>query len=505
MHPVSFVCSLCVWLFLIDKLSHGGERIFVDGTLGADGNDGHTERQALKTIAKAIERAMPGDQVIVLAGDYCSEDTGWGKGSIPITKSGANQRPIFITGKPGAIVSRVLLKNVRYVVIEGLTFRGREFRDLANWTDMPTIVRNVPHEQMRNIDYTKDWKSRKYRIESVFSTYFRLLKKLEYDVAIDIDGCESITIRDNKIDGYWAGIQCRGLSKSEITTNHISHTRNGIYTWDSTLEPNKPSIPKGLADGEPLLLPSQGLRASRIRRNVITQSLDSGIDLRRNSQDVIVEQNSIIYSGISHIALLDGTSRCVVRWNVVSRGGFYSETMELPGSSAINLNHAGTDNVVEYNWASNQLDLTEIDGNGLILDLLQSQSNTIVRGNCLFRNRGSGLNMTASPNAVVYGNVFAFNGHLGSERHNGAGMKFSRDQDVGNTVLGNLFLYNRAAAILSYRILNKQKAIDWNMYLSAKEPLCWDGFDPLESSYRSLEEVRSNTPWEKHGIHLSPW
>lgn len=444
----------------------------------SDRNPGTPERP-MRTIAAAVARAKPGDTVSVADGDYRQEDSGWGLGVIPVLRSGAPERPLLIQAAQGAkpIVSSFRLQDVSHVKISGFDFQFASFSDWGPWQDMPAIVRDEPVDPQRPIDFTQDWALRKPAVESMFATYFAIVAGLDYRTAIDVSSSQHVVVTGNAIRGYWAGIQCRGSQSVRIENNAISHCVNGIFTWQ----------------------PSPSLMDALIQNNRITQCLDNGIDVREGAQRVQIVGNHVTYSGRSHISLLNDTRECLIEGNRLMHGGYYSESMEYPGSSAISV-HSSFDTLVQNNSASHQLDLTGIDGNGLILDLMRGGAVVKVTGNQLFRNSGSGLNTTASPNAVIDSNFFMENGWDSNHRQNGAGIKLSRNEDVQQTIRNNVFSDNRVAGIVSYKLMAQQREINGNTYFQRDEvPLIWDGYEPEENRYLSLADVQRATPWERQG------
>lgn len=480
----SILRALCLVLaaFLVCENHALATNYFVGGRDDAsDDSSGKSAEQSFASITRAINAAGAGDRIMVSSGDYRDEDSGWGSGVIPVTKSGSPSAPLHIQAMGEVLVSHFVLKNVQHVHIEGFTFRSQGLFDYRGWRDMPAIVRDLPAESLAGVNYSSDWELRRETIEKSFATYFGLIKRLEYKVAIDIQACEHISIVGNSIDGYWAGIQCRGVDGVDIRANRIRHCQSGIFTWE----------------------PRPALANARIRGNIVSQCLDIGIDIRRDSHNVVVEWNCVSNCGVSHIGLLDGTRQSTVRYNAVSGGGYYSEAMQFPGSSAINLNASEDGCIVEFNLAANQIDLTEIDGNGIIVDLMQAQARTLVRGNLCIANMGSGLNTTASPNTDIYGNLFVRNGLGGNEARNGAGIKLSRNQDINQSIMFNLFLSNRAAGILSYHTLESQRAVNRNCYFTKGAPIAWDGYQADERAYYRLSDLRKATRWEMQGILLN--
>lgn len=451
----------------------------VSQATGASDRNPGTAQRPLRTIAAAIARAKPGDTVLVAAGDYRREDSGWGAGVIPVLRSGAPEQPVLIQGTAGAepIVSSFRLEQVSHVTISGFCFQHADFGDWGPWQDMPQIVRDVPLDPDQPIDFTSDWSQRQAAVEAMFVTYFAIVAGLDYRTAVDISSSRHVVVKGNTIRGYWAGIQCRGSQTVQIEDNAISHCVNGIYTWQPT-----PSLLDGLIQG-----------------NRISQCLDNGIDVREGAERVRILGNHVTYSGRSHISLLNNTRDCLIQGNRVAYGGYYSESMEYPGSSAISV-HSSFANRVQDNCASYQVDLTGIDGNGLILDLMREGAVVTVTGNHLFRNSGSGLNTTASPQALIEGNYFIENGWESSDRRNGAGIKLSRNEDIQQTIRNNVFSANRVAGIVAYKLMSQQRDIDANTYYqSAGVPLIWDGYEANENQYKSLDEVQRDARWESRG------
>ena len=203
---------------------------------------------------------------------------------------------------------------------------------------------------------------------------------------------------------------------------------------------------------------------------------------------------------MSHITLIRGTKNCTIRSNVARHGGYYSETMHFPGSSAINVHSSRAGTIVEGNFAAYQVDLTGNDGNGYIADVMSNGAGVLYRNNIAFRNMGAGLNTTKSPHCIIVNNTFIENGHNSYDPGDGAGIQLSRQQDINQTIVNNLFYNNKAAGILSDRSIHSQNLIDYNLYYAPNgAPLIWDGSQLSERAYTTAEEIRQNSPWEKNG------
>lgn len=474
--PALFVC---LGLIIVSSNQILGEDFFVDDSaVASDNNVGTSRDLPLRTISAAVQRAQPGDSVIVRPGDYRNEDSGYGLGVIPVTRSGTADNEIRIVGTGYARVHKFLVQNCEYVRISGFRLVNEQFEEFEGWQDMPAVVRDVPADPNNPIDFTQDYSQRSNEIEAAFATYLNIIEELKYVTGIDIVNADHIVIGQNQIDGYWSGIQCRGCRNIRILENSIFHCVNGIFAWE----------------------PGPSLTDSLIKDNRISQSLDTGIFIRRRADNVRVIDNFVTYSGINHIALDSGVTNCRVFRNDVRRGGYYSETMVFPGSSAISINGGSEGNWIIENWASYQVDLTGVDGNGIIVDLMLDGSSVQVSDNFCLRNMGSGLNITLSPNTLITDNVFLQNGFLSEFERNGAGIKLSRDGDVDNVIVRNMFINNREAGILSSMTILQQTNVNFNSYhVPNGIPLIWDGFGQNALSFRSLLEVQAITGWEKSG------
>ena len=489
MKNASFFSVLIVLSWLCIAEESLARNWFVAQTeVASDENPGNS-RKPLATIAFAIAQAAPGDRVIVRSGDYRDEDTGWGLGTIPVLNSGeANARiQIRAAGKSRVLIRRFLLQNCQHIQLTGFRFQGMDLRSNANWRDMPNIVRDAPRES--EIDFTEPFQNRSDALATEFSTYFSLVDELATsgvestdgtqnpDIAIDLENASDIRINRCNIEGYWAGIQCRGAENVRVERNVIRYCVNGIFSF----------------------LPAPSLSNALIRLNTFSQCLDNGMDIREGAVGVRIQDNSLFYNGRSHIAVQSGSSQCSVKNNVCCGGGYYSETMEFPGSSGISINGGGAGIVVEQNLVSYQQDLTEIDGNGIILDLMQEDARALIRCNYVYRCGGAAVNTTISPKSRILYNIFYQNGFDATAPRRGAGVKLSRPEDVEQVIFGNYFLWNRSAGILADNNIREQELVDRNFYLSWSSPMIWDGFDDVEGRYFSIRSIYRELGWERRG------
>lgn len=456
-----------------------------------------TPQSPFTLLTSALYTVQSGDRIIVGDGNYSLEEGNFGPGTFGLM--GVDNIKLLAARNASPIVTRFLFDDCSKIVVAGFTLAGRQFDEIApGWQDMPTIVRACNGVE---VDYTADFALRQQAIEEEFEDYFEILNtpifltgnlQDELPIGIDLVLCDQMQIRNNVIDGYWAGIQSRGSTKIRIQNNQVNHCVNGIFVTSLHSE-TEPIISRFLS----------------IIGNRVTQCLDNGIDIRDDSTTVSVINNQVTYSGRNHISLINGVRNTVVRGNTVSDGGFYSETMRFPGSSAISINHCSGGNLISRNSASHQIDLTGIDGNGFIVDFMQGTRSQL-SFNRSYRNMGSGINTTESPDTRITGNLLIENGWLSDEPNNGAGIKLSRATDTSQTIDGNLLMLNRTAGILMNDQLLRnnqdpefsQTRVDRNFYVSESAPLITDGFG---GELKTLLDVQTNSPWERRGQAIGPF
>ena len=305
-----------------------------------------------------------------------------------------------------------------------------------------------------------------------------------YTSGIEVSDSREIVVADNTFRFYTYGVQvANGSSHVLIEDNEFTYCQNGIFTWE----------------------PDPAITDSTIRGNTFRQSFNNGMMVRETPTGVLVEGNDLAYSGTSHITLLNGGTRCTIRGNVAQFGGYYTETMEFPGSTAISVHTSHEGNVVENNFAAYHVDPTTYDGNGYTADLMRDGAGVTFRNNIAYRNMGSGIRTIESPNCVLLHNTLVENGHLQVDPRVGAGISLARDEDVGHVIANNLLIDNLTAGIKSSFTIEAQARIDYNLYATADgTPYLWDSDLFGKRSYQTLEAIRSATGWEAHGVDGDP-
>ncbi len=457
-----------------------------DDNDGLAGESGPSNRGPWKTIGKAASVAQAGDRVWVFDGDYRDEDTGWGVGHIAIANSGQSvSQTIRFSAAPGhtPVVESMLIRDKRYIVVTGFHFKSKKFIRPGNWRNMPEIVVD---DASVVIDPREPWSTREAKVRRKYATYMSVRDDFEseYRSALDIVNSNYVVVRGNTISGYAFGIQVRDRSDNiTIDSNEISFCGDGIFSWQ----------------------PAPAISFSYIRNNKIRQSFNNGIMIREGANSVVIRDNDVMYSGTSHISVLRDSINNFVYRNSGQFGGYYSETMTYPGSSAFNIHTSGSGNVFDSNYAAYQVDLTGNDGNGYIVDLMRDGGSVLLRNNIAYRNMGSGIRTTESPRALIINNTLAENGYRAVNPRGGSGVGLSRDEDIDNVIINNIFYNNAHAGIKAYRIIDQQRAIEQNMYYSdSGAPFIWDGYEFDERVYSSLDSIRNNTPWERYGVAGDP-
>ncbi len=437
------------------------------------------------TLTHAAEIVRAGDTILVHGGDYREEVTGWGIGVISLQNSGIRFAPIRYVAVPGqqVVINELIVRDRQWIQIDGFTFTGREFVLPENWQDMPAIVVDDPNVV---IDPGEDWSTREADVRRKYATYMGMLDFLTTDhpSGLDVKNCNNIEIRDCTFKLYAFGIQVRGISSEIlIERNSFTHCLDAVFTWQ----------------------PAPAMSNSIVRENTVRQCFNDGMQIRENSDQVLVQRNDVQYCGTSHISLLSGCTNCTLRGNSGLYGGFYSETMRNPGSTAINVNGCNTGNIVEQNFAAYQIDLTTYDGNGFFADLMRDGAGVLFRNNIAYRNMGSGLRTYLSPNCVIVNNTFVANGFNNADLYSGAGLRLANEIDVNQTIVNNIFFNNRLAGIRSFDSMDRQRWIDHNLYFALNgTPFIWDGYDFDERAYYTLAEIRQNTTWEQNGQEGNP-
>lgn len=430
-----------------------GKTWYVSHT-GNDGNTG-TQEQPLKTITQAVSKLKSGDILYVMPGDYRSE------GTITITKKiGSKTAPITIAVEPGATetptVQSFRINDSQWVEISGFTVIGPKTLP-AKWRDMPDVVVDDPSIEINRND---DWESkRKKDVAKKYATYTEFKSwDNQRTSGFAVESSNNIVIRFNDISLHSNAVSGDNAVQLLIEGNTIHHVVDGI--WGNLLHD-----------------PDVGMRDSLIVDNTMTQLFRQGVSLTKGIANV-VENNTIQYSGHSHIITWHSGENNVIRNNTVMYGGYYTETMEFPGGSAISIHSAGSGTQVIGNYIAYHYDATLGDGNGVIVDI--NPNGALVANNLIYRVQGSGISVTKSSNVTAVHNTIIEPGYNTPSQKNGVGFRTTSNKEQNNIFANNIVYRPKIGGMyfaLDYNgNLNDQAYIGHNLFmLNQNTPLAADG------------------------------
>lgn len=372
------------------------------------------------TIGKAARTAKPGDTVHVGAGVYSE--------TVNLERDGEPGRPIRFVADVGAVLAGSFRARQRkWLELVGFNVVGPK-KLPVRWEDMPAVVID---DAAMLINIKQAWAEREPTVRKRYATYMAARDAYDgpdyslFTAGIWLSGCSDVAVRSNTVSYHTIGIDADdGCERITTDANTCHHCRDGIWSFSS--DPSKWS-----------------LSDSTLSANVLRQNLSTGIALNR-ARGVLVRANVLEHHGIHHVAISSGSEACRVEKNIARHGGFYSEAMRLPGSSAFNFYAAGPGNVCVGNRASYQHDVTGNDGNGFIADTMPS--GVLFEGNVAWRCAGSGITFTEAGPCVARSNVLAECGYQSKTPFNGAGVRYMKGV---HTIRGNVFHRNRTAGIQS--------------------------------------------------------
>lgn len=462
-------------LFFISSCSlSSGELSRLTYYVSAEGSDETGTGQsnaAWKSIEFALSQMSPGDTLMIGPGDYSEEMDGWL--SVDLN---------FVTLKAvengTAVFGYLSLSEVEGVTLDGLRFEGPHGGILP---DFPSVVVDDTNVVL---DFYEDWSVRESDTRQKYATYFTQYDAYynDWSEGIVIRESEEISVQNCSVFGHTVGIyvidNCENI---RILSNHVEDCYIGIY-------------------GDLYTTGNSVVQAS-VASNFVSQCLSEGICFRYADQ-VEIFANTCEYQGLSHILLQKDSENCTIRNNTCRYGGYYSETMDYPGSSAVNIHFCAGGNVIDGNDISYQYDTTAFDGNGIILDYTPD-GGTVVN-NLIYYNQGSGITMTHSGNAVIANNTCAENGLNSLDVYNSAGIRFSGSDSVSNTVANNLLLSNSVCGVFSDGLLSEQRFLDYNFY--SEDLAVWDGWDLVDwdKQYSNVVAIQTNTAFSAHAGEGDP-
>ncbi|HYE05648.1 MAG TPA: right-handed parallel beta-helix repeat-containing protein [Planctomycetota bacterium] len=438
-------------------------------TSGSDSNSGSSS-SPWRSITKAVGAARAGDTVLIGGGTYRHDRlyvANSGTSSSPITFAAASGQSPVIEAQEFGIIGR------SYIIVRGLTFRGPKQLP-GNWRDIPT---RIIDDSSVKIVPSESWSTRSGKVRRKYATFMRMLDSWENNQSkgITVNRSRNITLTGNTLTHHTRGILIgEGSAQITVENNTARYCQWGIQSW--------------AASG------SVSVSDAQIRGNTAEQCWDHGIFVIGTPTRVTISGNRCRNNAVNGIGIQAGARDCTVRGNRIEHGGYYSETMQAPGASAISAFGLGTGCVIDGNYCAYQQDLTHFDGNGIIIDT--SRNPARVSNNVCYRNMGSGITQTMSPGCTIVNNTCAENGWNTTHAYNGVGIRFAKTSDVNAVVANNILYLNKRGGVMGADLM-RQSRIDANVYtLVGGTPMMRNGYS---SGFTTLDAVRSGTKYEDRG------
>jgi parallel beta-helix repeat protein len=417
---------------------------YIAQSLGAsDSNDGVSPIASgthgpWLTIGRAAAVVVRGDVIHVAPGTYAEDVT--------IGSSGTASAPIVFQGDASSppVVGSFTVSGAAFVEIQGFTIVGPKSLP-GNWTDMPAVVvddpsiaidQGVPWTGGRQAAALQKYASYTNAVENVFNGPGYSL----FTAGIRIDGSTNVTVSRCSVSLHTIGIATdKGSSLVTIDANEAFHCTVGVWNGSSGSPP---------------------VSASTISNNHCHQNLLHGIEVRSSADSITVSNNLCEYNSLCQIAVEAGASNCLVRNNTCQFGGYYAETMESPGPSAVDFFGAGPGCVADGNYAAFEVDPTLRDGGGFTAD--SSPNPVVFTNNVSYRNEGHGITLARTSGNRVVNNTLVENGFQTTSATAGAGLGIG-SSSTGNTIENNIFSGNGSAHVTADAGLASQ-LLDYNLY-----------------------------------------
>lgn len=314
------------------------------------------------TFQGVVDRAKAGDTVRVAAGDY-PED-------VRVTKA------LTIVCEKGATVRSFQWSSVTGGSLVGLSAVGPKtpLGQPVELTipDANGVAINGQLPQASRIALARiKWRTVMALVDAYFSPY---------SIGIKVSGCRGTRIQGCYASRHTAGISVEDSREVVVQDCSADQCSTGIRAFKSD------HVAVTVCD--------------------VTECLGTGITLD-DTHDSAVTSCEAKHCGIGNYLLQNGASR-----NLVSKcrgwwSGYFSETMELPGSSSFNAYAVGPGNVFEACWSESQKDPTGNDGNGFIADT--SPSGVTFRTCTAINCAGAGVALTKTNGNTVTGNKLVGN------------------------------------------------------------------------------------------------
>lgn len=233
---------------------HAGQFLFVQPK-GNDSASGLVATEPLRTIQQALNMAMPGDTVILLAGEYRQD--------VQSVRAGEAQTPIRISGLPGAVIKgagkgRIVEIRHSYIELIGFTIDG----------------------QAGDGDSADDYRDKLVFIKGKKELGIRGVRLLNMDLRNAADECIRIKYqaRDNEV----AHSRIQHCGMHDFMFNHGNNNGEAVYIGTAPEQV--------VADFNP----SRDVDHSNnnwIHNNVIESHGSECVDIKEGSQFNLIEHN----------------------------------------------------------------------------------------------------------------------------------------------------------------------------------------------------------------------
>ncbi len=440
------------------------------------------------TAQRAMTNAAAGDTVYFRGGTYGSATST--VYYVP-ANSGTAEAQIVFSAYPGEtplIQAEFSVRNKQWLRFSGITVQGNRVPP-TNWSNMPAIC--IDDTSVGPIDPSEAWATREAKVRRKYATYMAWYDSIfaRWTSGFSFSECSHITLDHNTVSYCSSGILFNnGSSFMTSTDNELHHCYIGIFSYESNYA-EVPSVTDAI-----------------IRGNHCFQNLDSGINVAYGARRVLIEDNRCEFNAIGHIGTHHLTAGVTIRGNTVSYAGYYTETMEAPGSSALNAGFGADSLVIENNSESFQLDPTGWDGNGIMVDTNEALGSIatppVVRNNVTYRNQGSGITVTRSSRCTIIHNTCVENGYNAASPNNGAGLRLSQAESTATIAANNIFARNSCGGLWLDGAFSDQAFVNHNLYdMATGSPIL---ARDSAHSYTSLASLYTATGREQHGVQAAP-
>lgn len=455
------------WLLQPSSGSDFDNKVIYVSKNGSDDSSGEITAPLL-TVQKAIDISTPGTTILVEGGDYSDSEF------IEIEKKASAEHPIRLIADATTevILPPVHVHESQYIEVTGFTIYAGEILP-ENWVDMPAVFVDNPTIM---IDRYDDYESiRKEQIEKKYKTWHEFLaweKEGGTSSAIKISNSDYITVTNNELANATYGLLLQNDSRR-------------IYAYKNYIHHNLVGILGSVSGGDKF-----SFSESLISNNDVEHSFRTGIAVHAGAHHNVIANNVVRYSGTLHLNTYQASGNNMFIFNRAEYGGYYTETMRHPGSSALSLHSCKRGCIAFGNYLAYQYDSTGADGNGIIIDF--TAQGAYVASNIIFKSQGSGITSTKSGNSHIINNTIVEAGENAVLEKNSAGIRTADPQrDIGNIIANNIIHNPSGGGILFKGGGGElQKYVDYNIFsFDEKIPLVVNDDPQNQKMFLSIDDL----------------